>query len=146
MTEQAQKRDAMSAALNSASNPVKKVPKVVAQIQKELEINPASPKPDIESIKNVIGKSKYNLLGCTFRQSLTQEQKQAYQGLTQEQKDDALVQVVLDPNECNLLGFNKTSVYKDDVNEDVEIWVTEAQLGGPQYLNNPEHAALIIFP
>ena len=28
-------------------------------------------------------------------------------------------------------------------NESVEIWVTEDQLGGPTYLNNPAHAAIL---
>ena len=28
-------------------------------------------------------------------------------------------------------------------NESVEIWVTEDQLGGPTYLNNPGHASIL---
>ena len=29
-------------------------------------------------------------------------------------------------------------------NESVEIWVTEDQLGGASYLNNPEHATILV--
>ena len=133
----------MSAALSMASEPPKKMPKLVSEVHELIQLNPGSPPTDMKVIKNALSKQKYNTLGNTFRNSLTEEQKTTYKTLTTKQKDEWLLQFVLDPQLCSLKGFNTNTAYKDDRNEDKEMWVTEDQLAGPQFLNNATHAALV---
>ena len=51
---------------------------------------------------------------------------------------------MLDPKKVKCKGATSVSRNSATTDKEVTIWITEAELGGPSYLNNTGHAALAI--
>ncbi|CAK0886785.1 unnamed protein product, partial [Prorocentrum cordatum] len=56
------------------------------------------------------------------------------------EKPSWLLKFMLDPTTGGVSATSVTTVGKDEINEDVTQWLTKQQLGGPLYLNCPQHA------
>ena len=100
--------------------------------------------PDHAALKEALG-SKYNNFSNNFRNHLTPSQKDQYKDTPKPQREEWIYQWYVDPTQCNLTGFNRTTAIKKDTSKVKETWLTESQLGGPKYLNNPEHAHLLVL-
>ena len=51
---------------------------------------------------------------------------------------------LMDPASGGCTGKNTTRVESGSVDDEVEVWVTESELGGPKYFNNMMHASIAI--
>lgn len=125
--------------------PPKKIPKVVSQLHEALGFGPGNSGKAItaDMIKGSMGKDQYNNFCNTFRNTLTKEQKAEYKQVSTKEKEDWLCQWAVDPNVCQLKGYNRNTSFKEDIAEDIEAWITVDQLGGAQFLNNPQHADMV---
>ena len=87
---------------------------------------------------------EYNNFANNFRNHLNPEQKDQYMCVLKEDRALWICQWALDPAMCELQGLNRATAHKNDEQEETDVLVTEEQLGGPQYLNSPEHAAILV--
>ena len=134
--------DSMSDALEVAMAPTagKKLPKVVQTIQAQLAGQKLTP----DLIRARLSSKGYNNCANSFRASLSPEQKSEYKSKTKQEREAWLCQWAIDPVLCANKGFNSTVAYTDDSSVADDEWVIESVLGGPRFLNNPEHATIVV--
>eukprot|EP00959_Pyramimonas_sp_CCMP1952_P076513 1598789-Pyramimonas_sp.AAC.1 len=89
-------------------------------------------------------RAAFSSLGTTLKNEWPAEYAK-YQKMTDDlEKRRWLAAFMVDP-ECGITTIANTverEVYDDEMEEDE--WVTEDQLGGPLYLNNPRHASIAV--
>ena len=118
-----------------------KVPKIVREISAKLKNEPITK----ANVQAKVGKKEWNNLCTTFRTSLPDELKQKYKSLgSDDLRADWVGQWAMDPQGAVASGFNRKVVHETDQEREQFLWLTEDQLGGPEHLNNVNHAKLVI--
>ena len=74
---------------------------------------------------------EHNNFANNFRNHLNPEQKDPYATVPKEGRALWICQWAIDPQMCELKGFNRAIAHKNDEQEDIDVLVTEEQLGGP---------------
>ena len=116
------------------------VPKCVRTFQDKIGDDMITP----QSMKSTLGYKEYNNLCNVFRASLSQAHEEEYGKLEQEDQRAWIAQWAMDPAASALNGFNKTEVFIDKGARIEERWVSLKQLVGPNFLNDPEAAQIIV--
>ena len=94
-----------------------------------------------ENLKTTLDKKSWDALTSAFRSTLSTSQKENYASLkTDQERADMVSQFVMDPQEFKARGCNKVEVFNQQQNKKTGAWLTMAQIGGPQYLNDPAQA------
>jgi hypothetical protein len=97
------------------------------------------------NIKHALGKDELNKLASAFRNTMGDEAKAGYKQLkTDEERRSWLAQYVIDPHTAVSKGFNSTVAFVSAKQSCKSGWVTEAQLGGPLYLNDTAAAKIMV--
>ena len=77
--------------------------------------------------------------------TLSTDQRVSYSKCPNDKKRQQWVaEYILDPKKVKCQGATSVSRNSATTDKEVTIWITEAELGGPSYLNNTGHAALAI--
>ena len=101
--------------------------------------------PGVTPTKETLDKKDWNILATTFRNALPAAEKEKYKKLSSDAvRADWIGQWAMDPEGSVARGFNRTTVTESEVDASRDTWVTEAQLGGPEFLNSVQHANIVI--
>ena len=96
------------------------------------------------SLREMLSSKEFNNLSNNFRLGLSPTLKSEYKALaTDDQRREWLAQYVIDPLAATTKGFNKTTAYSSQESASRLVWITEEQLGGPKYLADKAHAAIV---
>ena len=96
------------------------------------------------SLKDIPAK-EYNVLCQSFRSKMSAETKNKYDTLTNnEERRRWVAQYCIDPEGAISHGLQETEVSSESSTKGWSGWITEAQLGGPKFLNDPEAAKAMI--
>ena len=124
------------------------LPKAVADARKTVEDTKAFKEGDVPALAdalkaNLVAK-QYNSLGATFRARMNDNTKEAYHQLDKDrERREMIATFVLDPACCTSIeGYNKTFKYSEKKEQEREVWITEAQMAGSEFMNSKEHAKL----
>jgi hypothetical protein len=105
----------------------------------------ATAKEKSNDITKCPDKSLRNRGHNAMARTLWKNQRVSYSKCANDKKRHEWVeQYILDPKKVKCQGATSVSRASTTTGKEVTIWVTEAELGGPYYLNNTDHAALAI--
>ena len=130
--------DKASSSSNAAA--LEKVPKAVVNARLKLANSPAN----FINLKEALGNKDMNAYQNNFRNSLTPERKKEFAELPKEDKQNWMVQWLLDPAMCSKIGYNRTEAFSESLKRGEVAWVTREVLAGPGYMNSLQHADWII--
>jgi hypothetical protein len=105
----------------------------------------ATAKEKSNDITKCPDKSLRNRGHNAMARTLSTDQRVSYSKCANDKKRHKWVaEYILDPKKVKCQGATSVSRASTTTGKEVTIWVTEAELGGPYYLNNTDHAALAI--
>ena len=127
-------------------------PPTIKQAQADLAltgVNIEDLSPDVMAEK--LGASKMRDLFSSMRAHLQKHQPAVYTTyLAQTSKSDAdkrawLARFIIVPESGGCTAESENKVSHIDAEQETEQWVTLDMLGGPSFLNNPEHAHIMVL-
>ena len=105
----------------------------------------ATAKEKSNDITKCPDKSLRNRVHNAMARTLSTDQRVSYSKCANDKKRQQWVaEYILDPKKVKCQGATSVSRNSATTDKEVTIWITEAELGGPSYLNNTGHAALAI--
>ena len=95
--------------------------------------------------ENLISPKTANLIGSTMRQKMGEAAREKYKAIkSDEERKQWIAAFLIDPAFCTNEGFNECSVFSEKTQVDDEVWLTQSQLQGPEWLNDAHHAKILI--
>ena len=84
-----------------------------------------------------------NKLASGFRNAMTPQARAAYKEVSTADRRDWLAQYLVDPEQGTSVGFTTTAAVNSRMAQSTEAWITQAEMGGPQWLNDTSQAKVL---
>ena len=118
-----------------------KVPKSVAAARVKLEQQGLQVTG--QNLKASLSKPEWDALTSAFRSACSASQRDVMKPLSDTEKAARVSQFVLDPVDFKATAHNTVEVFNTKQEKTLGAWLTQAQIGGPSYLNSPEQAKVL---
>jgi TPP-dependent trihydroxycyclohexane-1,2-dione (THcHDO) dehydratase len=99
---------------------------------------------DANKLYAALDPKQVNSLASGFRGAMSPQVKSGYANMSPAERREWLAQYVLDPETGVNHGFSETKSVNSRKNRETTEWLTEAELGGPKWLNAPHHASILV--
>jgi hypothetical protein len=121
------------------------MPKKMIELQEALKALNGDREVSAHDITTMADKTLRNRATNAMVRTLSTDQKSSYSKCANDkERHQWVAEYLLDPQKVKCEGATSVSRTSTTTDKEVTIWITEAELGGPSYLNNTEHAALAI--
>jgi len=121
------------------------MPKKMKELEEALKALNGDRVVSAEDITNCADKRLRNRATTAMVRTLSVEQKVSYSRCqSDKERHQWVAEYLLDPKKVKCEGATSVSRTSTTTDKEVAIWITEAELCGPSYLNSTDHAALAI--
>jgi hypothetical protein len=121
------------------------MPKKMIELQEALKALNGDREVSAQDITTMADKTLRNRATNAMVRTLSAPQQVSYSKCANDkERHQWVAEYLLDPQKVKCEGATSVSRTSTTTDKEVTIWITEAELGGPSYLNNTEHAALAI--
>ena len=122
-----------------------RVPKKVEEVRQALGAKGVSlSELTPEKLAAVVDPKTINSLQTGYRKSMSDKAKAGYTQANAAEKKEWLCQYIVDPKLGKSEGFTSTVASQSEKTKSGEFWLTQEELGGPEHLNCPKHAEILV--
>ena len=120
------------------------LPKAVASVRSTLlERGVSLEGLSAKKVYETLDPKEVNKLATSFRNTMSAAARQAYKEVSPADRREWLAQYIVDPQLGTSVGFTQTEATNSRLSTAKEAWITEAEMGGPLWLNDTQAAKIL---
>ena len=89
-----------------------------------------------QNLRDLLPTKLLNTLQTTFRNKMTDFEKKKHKTENRDSQAQWLANFIIDPKDWRGSCYNSTTVNESEEEKKTKVWITQSQMGGPNYLND----------